>query len=57
MEARTAGEFFTERAVEPAPAVAAAPAPEAPPPAIPSAPVFDDELDVPAYLRQGKLLN
>jgi cell division protein FtsZ len=57
IEVRTGGDFFTDRPAEPAPAVAAAPVPEAPPAAIPVAPVFDDELDVPAYLRQGKLLN
>jgi cell division protein FtsZ len=42
-----ASEFFAERMPE----QAAAPMPAA------SAPVFEEELDVPAYLRQGKLLN
>jgi hypothetical protein len=27
------------------------------PPVTVRAPIFEDELDVPAYLRQGKLLN
>jgi cell division protein FtsZ len=60
IEARPAADFFSERAVEAAAPVAPV-APvveparvEAPPAA---APVFEDELDVPAYLRQGKLLN
>ena len=59
IEARTGVDFFTDRPAEPAAAVVVAPAPEPAPPAaaIPAAPVFDDELDVPAYLRQGKLLN
>jgi cell division protein FtsZ len=39
-----ASEFFRERTPEPAPERV-------------SAPVFEEELDVPAYLRQGKLLN
>jgi cell division protein FtsZ len=42
-----AADFFAERMPE----QAAAPMPTA------SAPVFEEELDVPAYLRQGKLLN
>jgi len=52
-------EFFTDRPAVGAPPVAAAPPPEAPPAPVAAAPapVFEDELDVPAYLRQGKLLN
>ncbi len=54
VEPRPAAEFFTDRSH----------APEPPPPAIveepipvAATPVFEEELDVPAYLRQGKLLN
>jgi cell division protein FtsZ len=57
VEAKPVTEFFSERATETAPVP--------PPPAIseaveapmPMAAVFEEELDVPAYLRQGKLLN
>ena len=60
IEAKPVTEFFTERAPETAPV---------PPPAtiihepveepmpMAAAAVFEEELDVPAYLRQGKLLN
>jgi len=49
---KPAAEFFAERAPErPAPEPAAEPMPVA------AAQVFEEELDVPAYLRQGKLLN
>jgi cell division protein FtsZ len=63
IEIRTVNEFFAERsAAEQQGAVPAAvhgPAPEPhPEPAVANgAPMFDEELDVPAYLRQGKLLN
>jgi cell division protein FtsZ len=56
LEPRPASEFFSERTT---PAASAAPpaAPVIDPvPAAPAA-VFEEELDVPAYLRQGKLLN
>jgi cell division protein FtsZ len=49
---KPAAEFFAERTPErPAPEPAADPMPVA------AAQVFEEELDVPAYLRQGKLLN
>jgi cell division protein FtsZ len=53
-ETRPAGDFFAER-----PAGASVIPEPAPEPAVPAAaaPVFEDDLDVPAYLRQGKLLN
>ncbi len=62
-EARAASEFFAERpaGAAPTPAVPVAqaaviePEPE-PADALPPQ-VFEDDLDVPAYLRQGKLLN
>lgn len=55
-------DFFAERMPEPvpAPAPAAAPPPEShyePEPLAAAATLFEEELDVPAYLRQGKLLN
>jgi cell division protein FtsZ len=61
IERLPASDFFTDRpVVAAAPAPASAPQPEPPAPqqaaATPPA-VFEDELDVPAYLRQGKLLN
>jgi cell division protein FtsZ len=50
---KPAADFFAERAHErPAPEPAADPMPVAA-----AAQVFEEELDVPAYLRQGKLLN
>jgi hypothetical protein len=52
VEPKPASEFFSERAPETA---HAAPVPE-PMPAT-AAQVFEEELDVPAYLRQGKMLN
>jgi len=59
VEAKPATEFFTERAPEttpvPPPPVIHEPI-EEPMPMAASA-VFEEELDVPAYLRQGKLLN
>jgi cell division protein FtsZ len=60
IEARPATEFFTERGPETAPPAPAPvihePAVEEPMP-MAGAAVFEEELDVPAYLRQGKLLN
>lgn len=66
IEALSPSEFFTERTSEPAPVPA--PAPAAPPivpqyepepmtAAAAASTLFEEELDVPAYLRQGKLLN
>jgi cell division protein FtsZ len=54
IEPKPAAEFFSERAPESLP-LAPAPAPAAPPAF--AEPAYDEELDVPAYLRQGKLLN
>ena len=56
IEARPGADFFTERVPETAhvPPPVAEPV-EEPMPA--AAAVFEEELDVPAYLRQGKLLN
>lgn len=56
--AETRPDFFTERAPEPA-FIAPAPPPVVPEPVAvaAAASVFEEELDVPAYLRQGKLLN
>ncbi|HXJ44812.1 MAG TPA: cell division protein FtsZ [Bryobacteraceae bacterium] len=63
IQALPPSQFFAERdlnappAAAPAPPVAAEPAPPAPAPEPEPAPhVYEDELDVPAYLRQGKLL-
>jgi cell division protein FtsZ len=63
IEALPAEDFFAPRdpnAAPPAPVVAPAPVPEPvkePEPVLAGAShTFDDELDVPAYLRQGKLL-
>jgi cell division protein FtsZ len=54
IEPKPASEFFAERHhPEPAPHPPAAPVITEPFPE----PAFDEELDVPAYLRQGKLLN
>jgi cell division protein FtsZ len=56
-EARPGSDFFVERT---SPTAATPPIPEAPPQVaepIIAAPVYEDDLDVPAYLRQGKLLN
>ena len=64
IEAKPPMDFFAERAHETVPASAPAPAPPAAAPTVTHAaeqavfePVFEEELDVPAYLRQGKLLN
>jgi len=50
VEAKPVADFFADRTPEPA---SAPPAPEP----MAAAAVFEEELDVPAYLRQGKLLN
>jgi cell division protein FtsZ len=50
VEAKPPADFFAERAPE------SAQIPLVPEP-MPAAQVFEEELDVPAYLRQGKLLN
>jgi len=61
-EARPAADFFVERPAAAAPAAAPAPPsavaepePEPEPAAAAPPQVFEDDLDVPAYLRQGKL--
>ncbi|HKD07217.1 MAG TPA: cell division protein FtsZ [Bryobacteraceae bacterium] len=61
-EARPAADFFVERPAASAPAAAPAPPsavaepePEPEPAAAAPPQVFEDDLDVPAYLRQGKL--
>jgi cell division protein FtsZ len=56
VEPKSAAEFFTERKPEPA-FIPPAPEPVEEPHPMAAAPVFEEELDVPAYLRQGKLLN
>jgi cell division protein FtsZ len=56
LDMKPVADFFTERVPEPA--HAPAPQPVAEPVAVAAAAsVFEEELDVPAYLRQGKLLN
>jgi cell division protein FtsZ len=50
VEAKPPADFFADRTPEPAHAPAV-------PDPMPAAPVYEEELDVPAYLRQGKLLN
>jgi cell division protein FtsZ len=65
LDQKPAAEFFADRPsapmwTEPAPPPAPAAAPivdPAPAPKAATANVFEEELDVPAYLRQGKLLN
>ena len=60
-EARPGGDFFVERPMAAGPT--AVPVVVIPEPVVQvaepvvAAPVYEDELDVPAYLRQGKLLN
>ena len=56
VEPKPVSEFFSERSGEPA-HVPAMREPVAEPLPVAAAPVFEEELDVPAYLRQGKLLN
>jgi cell division protein FtsZ len=55
IEPKPVSEFFAERATEPAPPPE--PVSVAQPDLGFTEPEFDEELDVPAYLRQGKLLN
>jgi cell division protein FtsZ len=55
IEPKPVSEFFAER--PPAPALTVPEVVEAPVTPAVVAPVFEEELDVPAYLRQGKLLN
>lgn len=58
VETRSVSDFFSERPAEAAIAAAAPAAPSPEPMPVPAANgVFEEELDVPAYLRQGKLLN
>lgn len=58
IEVRSRDEFFSDREPEPAAQPAATPVP---PPVeeliVMAAPAFEEELDVPAYLRKGKMLN
>jgi len=56
IEPKPVSEFFSERSGEPA-SVPAMREPVIEPLPVAAAPVFEEELDVPAYLRQGKLLN
>jgi cell division protein FtsZ len=56
IEPKPVSEFFSERSGEPS-HVPAMREPVAEPIPVAAAPVFEEELDVPAYLRQGKLLN
>jgi cell division protein FtsZ len=56
IEPKPVSEFFTDRSGEPA-NIPPAREPAAEPRPVAAAPVFEEELDVPAYLRQGKLLN
>ena len=61
LQPQTPAEFFTERPFDIAAATDSPDKAAVPTPAIEPEPVhpmaFDEELDVPAYLRQGKLLN
>jgi len=58
LEVRPPADFFTDRPAATPVTVIQEPVPEPPPPApAAAANIFEDELDVPAYLRQGKLLN
>jgi len=54
VEALPASAFFSERLAEAGPAAAPT---NSEPATTAAAPTFEDDLDVPAYLRQGKLLN
>jgi len=56
IEVRPPADFFTDRGGAVPVRVIPEPVPEEPPAAA-AATIFEDELDVPAYLRQGKLLN
>ena len=59
IEALPPSDFFAERAAGSGPAPSPVPAMMEPvaPAAVETAPIYEDDLDVPAYLRQGKLLN
>jgi cell division protein FtsZ len=57
IESKPPAEFFTERPAEPVHPASAVREPAEEPLPMAAAPVFEEELDVPAYLRQGKLLN
>jgi len=57
IEPKPVSEFFADRPSEPAVVLANAPEPFQEPTPVPAAAVFEEELDVPTYLRQGKLLN
>ena len=56
IEVRPPADFFTDRGGAVPVRVIPEPVLE-PPPVAASAAIFEDELDVPAYVRQGKLLN
>ncbi len=56
IEPKPVSEFFSDRPAEPA-HVPPMREPVIEPLPVAAAPVFEEELDVPAYLRQGKLLN
>lgn len=56
IEPKPVSEFFSERSAEPA-NIPPVREPVIEPLPVAAAPVFEEELDVPAYLRQGKLLN
>jgi hypothetical protein len=57
IEPKPASEFFTERTLDPIPAPAPVVEPLGVEMPMAMGSAFDEELDVPAYLRQGKLLN
>jgi cell division protein FtsZ len=56
IEPKPVPEFFSDRSAEPA-NIPVMREPVVEPLPVAAAPVFEEELDVPAYLRQGKLLN
>ncbi len=57
VEPKPVADFFADRPAEPVHAAPAPPPAPVPEPIPVAATVFEEELDVPAYLRQGKLLN
>jgi cell division protein FtsZ len=57
IEPKPASEFFTERTLDPIPAPTPVIEPIEAGMPMTMASAFDEDLDVPAYLRQGKLLN
>lgn len=57
IETKPASDFFTERQTEPAHVTPPAAPVVVEPIPVAAASAFEEELDVPAYLRQGKLLN